>query len=149
MLILNYINYIVGATRVMKKSIGINVSPPEKMCEDEKCAWHGRLGVRGKVFKGSVRSAKSHSTVVVEWGYHRYVSKYERHERRKSRVTAHNPPCIRAREGDNVVIAECRPLSKTKSFVVVSKVMEKEMQKKPKETAKKAAPKTVKKGGKK
>jgi small subunit ribosomal protein S17 len=27
--------------------------------------------------------------------------------------------CIGAKEGDTVVIAECRPLSKTKSFVVV------------------------------
>jgi len=38
-----------------------------------------------------------------------------------SRITAHNPPCIAARRGEKVKIAECRPLSKTKSFVVVEK----------------------------
>jgi small subunit ribosomal protein S17 len=32
---------------------------------------------------------------------------------------AHNPPCINAKEGDVVKIAECRPLSKTKKFVVI------------------------------
>lgn len=105
----------------MKKSIGIDVKPPEAECDNEKCAWHGKISLRGKVLRGTVRSAKSHNTAIVEWGYHRLRPKYERYERRKSRVTAHNPPCIHAREGDNVVIAECRPISKTKSFVVVSK----------------------------
>jgi len=103
----------------MKKNIGIDVKPPEGKCEDLKCAWHGQLAVRGRIFRGSVRSAKPHNTVVVEWGFHKYVPKYERYEKRKSRVNAHNPPCMHAKEGDNVVIAECRPLSKTKHFVVV------------------------------
>ena len=106
----------------MKKSIGIDAAPPKQTCEDEKCAWHGSLPIRGKVVRGIVRSAKSQKTVVVEWGYHRLVPKYERYERRKSRVTAHNPDCIRAREGDIVTIAECRQLSKTKNFVIVEKI---------------------------
>ncbi len=102
-----------------KKNIGIPIGPPEKECKDPNCAWHGSLPVRGRVFKGRVRSAKSHNTAIVEWDYHRFISKYERYQRQKSRVTAHNPPCIRAREGDAVVLAECRPVSKTKHFVVV------------------------------
>jgi small subunit ribosomal protein S17 len=105
----------------MKKSIGIDVKAPEAKCEDERCAWHGKISVRGKVFRGQVRSAKSHNTAIVEWGYHRLIQKYERFERRKSRVVAYNPPCIHAKEGDSVVIAECRPISKTKNFIVVSK----------------------------
>ncbi len=106
----------------MKKDIGVGVKPPEKECEDINCPWHGKISVRGRVFQGSVRSAKSHNTVVVEWGYHRFVPKYERYERRKSRVVAHNPPCIHAREGEMVVIAECRPISKTKHFIVAGKL---------------------------
>jgi small subunit ribosomal protein S17 len=102
-----------------KESIGIPISPPEKACKDSRCAWHGSIAVRGRVFKGKVRSSKSHNTVIIEWGYHRFISKYERYQRQKSRITAHNPSCIRAREGDIVVVAECRPLSKTKHFVVV------------------------------
>jgi small subunit ribosomal protein S17 len=102
------------------KDIGLGLPEPEEECEDPKCAWHGKLSVRGRVFKGRVKSAKTHNTAIVEWGYHRFVRKYQRYERRKSRVTAHNPPCMKAKEGDDVVIAECRLLSKTKSFVIVN-----------------------------
>ncbi len=45
--------------------------------------------------------------------------RYERYEKRRTRVAAHNPPCINAKEGDKVVIAECRPLSRTKKFVII------------------------------
>ena len=103
------------------KAIGLDIKPPKAECNDDKCPWHGKLSVRGKVFLGRVRSSKSKNTVIVDWGYHKYIKKYERYERRRSRVSAHNPDCIRAREGDRVTIAECRPISKTKSFVVVSK----------------------------
>jgi len=113
----------------VKKSIGIPISPPEKTCSDFNCAWHGTLSVRGRVFRGRVRSSKSHNTAIVEWDYHRFIKKYERYQRQKSRVTAHNPPCMRAREGDRVAIAECRPISKTKHFVVVG--IEKEAGKAP------------------
>lgn len=109
-----------------EKDIGLGLPEPKEACEDPKCAWHGKLSVRGRFFKGSVKSAKSHNTVIVEWGYHRLLRKYQRYERRKSRVTAYNPPCMKAKEGDSVVIAECRPLSKTKSFVIVNVERERE-----------------------
>nr|AJS12927.1 30S ribosomal protein S17, small subunit ribosomal protein S17 [uncultured archaeon] len=48
-----------------------------------------------------------------------------RYERRKSRIPSHSPPCVGAKEGDHVKIAECRPLSKTVSFVVVERSEEK------------------------
>jgi len=103
----------------VKKEIGLGIAPPEKECDNVNCAWHGSLSVRGKVFRGVVKSTKMSNTAVIEWGYNRFVRKYESYERRKSRVIVHNPPCMHARDGDQVVIAECRPLSKTKSFVVV------------------------------
>jgi len=104
----------------MKQNIGLALKPPKEKCADVKCAWHGRLPVRGKVIEGIVRSAKPRNTAIVEWDYHRLLTKYERYARSKSRVNAHNPSCMHAKEGDRVIIAECRPLSKTKSFVVVS-----------------------------
>jgi ribosomal protein S17 len=58
-------------------------------------------------------------TVVVEWEGWRYIPKYERYRRTRTRLLAHNTPCINAAEGDMVLIAECRPLSKTKNFVVL------------------------------
>ena len=90
----------------MKKSIGIDVKAPEKECKDPKCAWHGKTAVRGRVFKGVVKSSKAQKTAVVQWAYHRYLPKFESYERRKSKVTVHNPPCIKAKDGDNVVIAQ-------------------------------------------
>ena len=53
-----------------------------------------------------------------------YLSKFERYEKRRTKIKAHNPPCINAREGDIVRIHECRPLSKTKHFVIVEKIGE-------------------------
>jgi small subunit ribosomal protein S17 len=102
-----------------KKNIGIPIKPPEKECHGKRCPWHGKISVRGRVLRGEVRSAKSHKTAIVEWDYHRFITKFERYQREKSRVTAHNPLCIRAKEGDRVIIAECRPVSKTKHFVIV------------------------------
>ncbi len=105
----------------MKKDIGIGVKGPEKSCEDTNCPWHGSLGIRGRIFDGKVVSSKSGLTVIVERGYSHFTKKYHGYERRKSRIAAHNPPCINAKDGDKVMIAECRPLSKTKKFVVVSR----------------------------
>jgi small subunit ribosomal protein S17 len=63
-------------------------------------------------------------TVVVRRDYQLYVPKFKRYERRHSHINAHNPPCLDVQEGEKVRIAECRPVSKTVSFVVVEKVEE-------------------------
>ncbi|MEM7826676.1 MAG: 30S ribosomal protein S17 [Candidatus Aenigmatarchaeota archaeon] len=104
-----------------KKDIGIPVNWPEKECKDKRCPFHGQLSVRGQIFVGRVKSRRE-KTVTVEWDYLHKVPKYERYERRRTRVYAHLPPCIDLKEGDKVRIAECRPVSKTKKFVVIEKV---------------------------
>ncbi len=101
------------------RDIGIEVKPPEKECNDPKCPFHGTLPIRGKILEGIVVSAKAPKTAIIRRDYLHYVPKYERYERRRSRIVAYNPECIAAKEGDRVRIAECRPLSKTKHFVVV------------------------------
>ena len=103
------------------RDIGIDVKPPEKECNDEKCPWHGHLKVRGIIIRGKVVSTAMQGTVVVERERLHYVPKYERYEKRTSRYKAHLPPCIEVKKGEEVIIMECRPLSKTKHFVVVSK----------------------------
>src|SRR3989339_98710 len=85
----------------------------------EKLGYFGGLSLRGRSFVGTVISSKMQKTVTVEWERKHYLKKFERYERRRSRVKAHNPESINAREGDVVKIVECRPLSKTKNFVVV------------------------------
>ena len=94
---------------------------PATECDDIDCPFHGILSVRGKTMDGVIVSDKMTKSVVVGIEYIRYFPKYERYARMNSRITAHNPPCISAKTGDKVKIAECRPLSKTKNFVVVEK----------------------------
>jgi len=110
------------AKKQRTRDIGYDVKPPEKVCDDPNCPFHGTLPVRGKIIEGIVVSDKMEKTVIVERNYLHYVPKYERYERRHSRIPAHNPECIGATKGDKVRIAECRPLSKTKHFVVIEKV---------------------------
>lgn len=94
----------------------------EATCKDRKCALHGTARTRGRVFEGLVISDKMQNTVRVEWPRQIFIQKYERYEKRRSRVKAHNPPCINAKTGDRVKIAECRPLSKTVKFIVIEKI---------------------------
>src|SRR6058998_1076313 len=103
------------------RDIGLNVKPPKTSCNDPVCPFHGSLGVRGRVFEGTVEASRSPKTVSVERAYLHFHTKYNRYERRRSRTLAHNPPCIAAAAGDKVTIAECRPLSKEVAFVVVEK----------------------------
>jgi len=103
------------------KNIGLNVAAPEKTCNDVKCPFHGKLKVRGKIIVGVVESDKMKNSVVVRRDYLHYIKKYMRYEKRRSKILAHNPPCIGAKQGDIVKIAECRPISKNISFVVVEK----------------------------
>lgn len=104
------------------RDIGLDVKPPDEVCGDPKCPFHGKLPVRGQVFDGVVVNDKMTNTVVVLREFEKKIPKYERYEKRRSKVHAHSPPCLGAKAGDAVKIAECRPLSKTKSFVVVEVV---------------------------
>ena len=96
-----------------------SLKKPKKSCDDRNCPFHGRLSIRGRVLDGVVISTKMDKTAVVRRDYLHYVPKLRRYERRRSHIPAHNPPCINVKEGDLVKIAECRPISKTVSFVVV------------------------------
>ena len=99
---------------------------PKESCNDRNCPFHGDLPIRGRILEGVVVSSKMDKTVIVEREYLHYVPKFLRYEKRHSRIPSHNPPCINAKEGDRVTIAECRPISKTVSFVVVEKHGEEE-----------------------
>ena len=103
------------------RDIGIDVPKPAKACEDRHCPFHGTLPVRGRMFEGTVVSARMQRTVVVERQYLRYIRKYERYEKRTKRFMVHGPPCLELKTGDRVVLIECRPISKTVSFVAIRK----------------------------
>lgn len=101
------------------RDIGIDVQPPQGSCEDPYCPFHGALAVRGQQLVGTVVSTRMDRSVVVQREYLKRVPKYQRFEKRTSRYTAHAPPCWDVSVGDEVTLMECRPLSKTKTFVVV------------------------------
>ena len=101
------------------KGIGTDVKLPQNKCSDKNCPFHGSLSCRGRSFTGIIISDKMHKTAVVEWIRWHYLTKYERYEKRRTKLKAHNPDCINAKKGDIVKIIECRPLSKTKNFVII------------------------------
>jgi small subunit ribosomal protein S17 len=101
------------------KGIGLDVPRPAKECSDKNCPFHGELTVRGRALTGIVTSDKMSKTVSVGWTRRIYVPKFERYEKRRSKVKAHNPECLNAKKGDFVKIMECKPLAKTKHFVIV------------------------------
>lgn len=100
----------------------LSFKKPKKSCTDPNCPFHGSLSVRGRVLDGLVVSAKMDKTAIIRRDYLHYIPKFKRYERRHSHISAHNPPCLVAEEGNKVKIAECRPISKTVSFVIVEKL---------------------------
>ena len=101
------------------RDIGIDVPLPAKPCEDQHCPFHGKLSVRGQSLEAVVVTARMQRTVVVERTSSLYVRKYERYEKRTRRMLAHAPDCLSLQPGHKVTLMECRPLSKTVSFVVI------------------------------
>jgi len=93
-----------------------------KKCDNKNCTVHGSLVTRGRTFVGTVTSTKAQHTATIEWSRRKHIPKYERYMVQRTRVQAHCPPCLEATRGDKVRITECRPLSKTKKFVIIEKV---------------------------
>ncbi len=104
------------------KNIGVNVKPPSESCNDDNCPFHGTLPIRGQIITGVVVSNKMQDSVSVKREFMHFVKKYERYEKRTSTYHAHCPSCMKLKTGDKVRIAECRPLSKTVSFVAIEKL---------------------------
>lgn len=103
------------------KNIGIETKKPENVPKtfDSKDPYYGGTKLRGRTFTGIVVSDKMQKTATVEWPRRKFNKKYERFEVRRTRVKAHNPETMNAKVGDTVKIAETRPLSKTKNFVII------------------------------
>ncbi|WEL19887.1 30S ribosomal protein S17 [Candidatus Nanohalococcus occultus] len=80
------------------------------------------VSIRGGVFVGEVQSTKMQKSATVRWEYTEKIPKYERYERRNTKITAHVPEDIEVEEGDQVRVAETRPISKTKSHVIVETI---------------------------
>ncbi len=106
----------------MVRLASLSLKKPRKSCTDPHCPFHGSLSVRGRVLDGIVISLKMDKTAIIRRDYLQYVPKFKRYERRHSHIPAHNPSCLTIKENDKVKVAECRPISKTVSFVIVEKL---------------------------
>ncbi|CAN6228730.1 unnamed protein product [Urochloa humidicola] len=105
------------------KSIGLGFKTPREAMEgtyiDKKCPFTGTVSIRGRIIAGTCHSAKMNRTIIVRRNYLHFVKKYQRYEKRHSNIPAHISPCFRVKEGDHVIIGQCRPLSKTVRFNVL------------------------------
>lgn len=105
------------------RSVGLGFKTPKEAIEgtyiDKKCPFTGNVSIRGRILTGTVHSTKMHRTLVVRRDYMHFIKKYSRYEKRHGNISAHVSPAFRAREGDTVVIGQCRPLSKTVRFNVL------------------------------
>ncbi|MHB1909520.1 MAG: 30S ribosomal protein S17 [Nitrososphaerales archaeon] len=103
------------------RNIGLDVKSPSRQCEDPNCPFHGSLRVRGKLLSGKVVGVSQGKFAVVERESYRYNKKYMRYLKTRNKLHAHLPPCVELSLGDVATVAECRPLAKTISFVVVQR----------------------------
>jgi len=96
-------------------------------CNDRFCPIHGdrKLKLRGRTFEGEVVK-KLHGRVTIQFERMLKIPKYERYEKRKTKLHARLTDCMKddVAVGDLIQIAETRPISKTIHFVV-SKIIRK------------------------
>ena len=105
----------------MTRNIGLPVKESKKKIEENEKnnPFNGTLSIRGKIFEGTVINAKANGTVVIQKESPIYFKKFKRFGRSKNKIHAHVPSNINVEEGDYVIAAECRPISKSVSFVIV------------------------------
>ena len=105
----------------MTRNIGLPVKEPKKKPVENEInnPFNGSLTIRGKLFEGIVINAKAKGTVVIQKESPVYFKKFKRFGRSKNKIHAHVPSNLNVQVGDHVVAAECRPISKSVSFVVV------------------------------
>ena len=105
----------------MTRNIGLPVKDSKKKPDknENNNPFNGSLSIRGKIFEGIVINAKAKGTVVIERESLIDFTKFKRFGRSKNKIHAHVPSNLDIQEGDHVIAAECRPISKSVSFVVV------------------------------
>merc|ERR1711913_142009 len=105
------------------RKVGLGFKTPKEAIEgtyiDKKCPFTGNVSIRGRVFSGTVHSKKMKNTIVIRRQYLNFITKYQRYEKRHKNLAAHMSPAFRCKEGDTVVVGQCRPLSKTVRFNVL------------------------------
>ena len=97
----------------------LGIAAPQEACTDKKCPFHGEILVKRELYPGKVIKRDSNRSATIEWSRNYYVPKYERYGLRRSRLRVHNPTCLNAQIGQDVLVAKTRPLSKMKHHVII------------------------------
>merc|ERR1712018_169726 len=105
------------------KNVGLGFKTPREAIEgtyiDKKCPFTGNVAIRGRILQGVVKSTKMNRTIIIRRDYLHFIKKYQRYEKRHKNIAVHLSPCFRCKEGDTVIVGQCRPLSKTVRFNVL------------------------------
>lgn len=102
------------------RNIGVDVPAPKEKCEgDKNCPFHGKPPLRGKQVTGKVLRVNLGRTALIELERKVYIPKYERYQKRRTRLWVHNPTCLGIAVNDLVKVMETRKISKTKNFVII------------------------------
>ena len=127
----------VGAKRILQKkagkkesryvkSVGLGIKTPKEAVDgtyvDKKCPFTGNVTIRGRLLTGTVKTTKMDRTIIIRRDYLHYIRKYHRYEKRHKTLPAHCSPCFKLEPGDQVLVGQCRPLSKTVRFNVIKLV---------------------------
>src|SRR3989338_3781652 len=107
--------------KVRKEVLGIPA--PQRAFDSQyyykNCPFTGGLVVKKELLTGRVIKKDTNKSATIEWNRPFFVPKYERFALRRSRLRVHNPPCLDAQVGQQVLVAGTRPLSKTKHHVII------------------------------
>jgi len=111
-----------------EKTIKTEKKTEKVSCADKKCPFHGSDAVklRGRTFEGEVIT-KLPGRVKIQFDRFLYDRKYERFDKRRTKLHARLPDCLKEQIqlGDWIQITECRPLSKIIHFIVTKKIRSK------------------------
>ena len=102
------------------RNIGVDVPAPKGKCEGDKhCPFHGEALLRGKQITGKVVRVNVGMTTLIELERRAYIPKYERYQKKRTRLWVHHPTCLNVEVDDIVKVMETRKISKTKNFVII------------------------------
>lgn len=105
------------------KSAGLGFKIPKEAINgkyiDKKCPFTGDVSIRGRLIRGIVKSCKMQRSIVISRNYLHFIQKYQRYQKRHKNFTVHCSPAFEPKVGDDVIVGQCRPLSKTVRYNVL------------------------------
>lgn len=114
-----------GHIRYSKK-VGLGFKTPKQALNgkyiDRKCPFTSNVVIRGRILRGIVHSTKMDRTIIIRRNYLHFIKKYQRYQKRHKSLAVHCSPAFDPKKGDEVVIGQCRPLSKTVRYNVLEVV---------------------------